>query len=249
MKKLTTGIVVLFMAALSFSAVLIDWTPTSGAGRTEDEYVGTGSKVWNFSENALFANNQIYGGFKYSWSSASDFSPALQVQASQMLLRIYCQDINSTNAMTGMLCWEPSSNVSVANVGDSLLSAAVSASGGGQTTIDYRFIINQGGIWYVSDTIKDNASASTTITVDPLDTAWRVISTTDYFFDANSQDAVVFDDIQAVGLYIDGYRVAADMNVKVTEFKFTAVPEPATVGILGLGGLIAYFMRKKKIVR
>jgi hypothetical protein len=76
---------------------------------------------------------------------------------------------------------------------------------------DVRFTINQGGVWYVSDS-KIASGTAQSWTLDPTISQWRTISTDGNYTIGGSAALVNFTDVQGVGIYLDTARDPAQQT-------------------------------------
>ncbi|MFA5688896.1 MAG: PEP-CTERM sorting domain-containing protein [Kiritimatiellales bacterium] len=106
-------------------------------------------------------------------------------------------------------------------------------------TSSTRFAIKVGSDWYVSETTYNQITSSfVTYSLDLLaDTEFRAVNFTPSVELAISTDPVVeFGDIAgnitAVGFFLDPNHGGATTTMRVDNFIVTAIPEPATLGLL-----------------
>lgn len=238
------------------ASLIVDYTPdgTTVNSRAADSDTQTGD-TWTFSEStALFlkagaGNMEIYGGMTTTWGATQDAAPAFR-QAAGGYLQVYVDTPNDTQgtSLKGMYAWRQSEFINggdAAQVGFSsgdTLSANFSILNGASR--DIRFTVKQGDTWYVSNQSKtDNTTG--TYSLDPSTyTGWAVMDTSDYSWGEFS--GTTFTDVQAVGLYMNYSKTDNNVQIRMDDFQVngTVVPEPATIGMLGLGSLLTLLVRR-----
>ncbi|TVP82448.1 MAG: PEP-CTERM sorting domain-containing protein [Puniceicoccaceae bacterium] len=116
------------------------------------------------------------------------------------------------------------------------------------TTVDVRFVVQQGGSYYVSNSGFSSLVANndlTTFSVDPAQTTWALIDTSDYSI--GSFSSVVLADVEAVGIYFNASRANQQTIISFNDFKVVDIPEPSTFGILvGLAILGLVVTRRRR---
>lgn len=116
-----------------------------------------------------------------------------------------------------------------------------------------RAVVLNGSTWYISQAENVNVSASSqkVVLTDAASALWAVwdpltsidASTLDF---TTTVAGSTFTDIQAVGFYQHMTKAATGPIYQVTKMDIgvTAIPEPATVGMLGLGTLVTLAVRR-----
>jgi len=264
-KKAIVGIgMALIMAVNVFSSVDIITLDRTGLSTvnapTEDTKIGN-ARIWNFSTNAVLStttgtNGILRGGAIIDTGSAESAVIFRLYGSTYGGLQISTSVPSTTGAgILGMIYWDRSDflNVSGTDIvgfraGDHLDVTFATLSNG--ALWDTRFAINENGNWYVSSA-ADSMTSGGTYSLDPTTTSWHELTISDgtnYNIATTASTGLTLDNVQGVGLYFDGTR-NGQVNLRIDGggFSVTAsvIPEPATVGILGLGGLFAYLMRKK----
>jgi hypothetical protein len=120
-----------------------------------------------------------------------------------------------------------------------------------------RWVVAVGGTLYASqETFTWSGTGGSVITSSGLTTTgWEAItpSANDLYIDFSSATFAAAPDltnISAAGVLSEqsgNYGAAASMNYRIN--SFTAIPEPATIGMLGLGTLITLVVRRRQILR
>ncbi|MFA5688201.1 MAG: hypothetical protein WC959_03490 [Kiritimatiellales bacterium] len=221
--------------AVSISAVtVVDYDRSEEAGtpntvgnsaRNPDVSTPT-ARMWNFStteellkDDVKGTNNTVYGGMNYSWTAVE----------TNVLFRYYNDAIQlsvggaGTDAdLTGIIFWDKSDFLNNADTqlvgfsGTDSLSASFETRSGG-TTWDIRFVINQGGTWYVSDQ-NITATGSGVFSSVPATGTWHAISTNGNYTISVTAEPITFDNVLAVGLYINGARKNGQVTVRINDF-------------------------------
>ena len=260
MKKIALLITV-GLFAMAHADVVVNFTAPAAtavnARAADTNIAGQGSAVWNFSDNSnpLFnktdiTNGKVHGGFITTWAGGSTYTPAFTMgtvsSANTIQLSVSAGTVNTT--LKGMLVWDKSDFLGAAQ------SQKISFSSGdyisyqtGPITLgtgDFRIAVKKGDDWYVSattghtgtTTYNNNTAALTALT-------WYDMDTSNYTI--GSVASITLSDIDAVGLYLSGARTGNLSRVSIQNFTVAAIPEPATIGMLGFGGLLAFLLRRQ----
>ncbi len=114
----------------------------------------------------------------------------------------------------------------------------------------FAFVVKNGISYYYSQS-SFSGDANTFTIEDPTAELWAqwdpTADPTDYMPTGSETFATqTFDDVQAVGLVIDSWRDQYAANAMFTDFQVDAViPEPATMALMGLGGLGVLLRRRR----
>lgn len=100
---------------------------------------------------------------------------------------------------------------------------------------------------YVGDEHHDVASGF--FSIDPASVSWRTISIDGSYTIGETASMIALDNIQSVGLYLNAARGANQTNIQFNDFQAnaTVVPEPAVVGLMGLGAFSARCLRRIRL--
>jgi hypothetical protein len=214
------------------------------ARAADTNIAGQGSAVWNFSDNSnpLFnktdiTNGKVHGGFITTWAGGSTYTPAFTMgtvsSANTIQLSVSAGTVNTT--LKGMLVWDKNDFLGAAQSQKISFSDGdyISYTTGPMTgTPDIRIVVKQGLDWYVSGmTGQAGTTAYSNNTAALAALTWYGIDTGTYAI--GSAKSITLTDIDAVGLSIQNFTVSA-------------IPEPATIGMLGLGGLVAVLLRRQR---
>lgn len=195
--------------------LVVDYDPPVGTGsvwsRDADSDTLNGD-TWNFSDSSALVpsgggqNDTIYGGLATTWSNG-DYSPNLRHISNAGGSRFQLQvNPGIPSAAKGMLLWIKKDFLNGGdsapvrfNTGASLsvnVTSSISAS-----SRDIRFVVNQGGTYYVADTAKTTPDIEL-YAIDPSATTWRTISTDGNYTIGSTPELLTLDDIRAVGLFV-----------------------------------------------
>jgi len=239
------------LVAMSASATLyVDYNLFGSVSVSRDADFGEGSvtnngDVWTFSDTTALApsaggqNDVIYGGVITSWSVESDYNPTFQHQSNGFQLQI--GDQGGTQAATGTYVWKQEDFLNGGDTGTISLgtgsSITINLAEAGAT--DYRAVVNQGGSYYVSQSV---ASDTADATFDLTATDWATLNTADYSYGTFS--ALTLDDVQSVGVWFDQSRNGLT-RFRVQDFQLNVIPEPATLGLVAAMGAGILFIRRR----
>lgn len=223
----------------AYAVVIVDY---AGGGATLNSRAADTAELmghtWNFSDTtALFnppsppgRNDTIYGGLITAWGVPQT------VLNNQLLVRqlgfdnsvqtyVNTGDNSGGTSFKGMYVWEKTDFLNGADsmklgfsAGDTL---AVNFTLLNATTRDIRFVVKQGGIWYISNQKKVDATVGIYSLEPAVFPSWAPVNTADYSIGTFSP--TVFTNIQAVGFYMDYSK--PDNNVQI---KFDGVQVNAT---------------------
>jgi hypothetical protein len=256
--KMMVMVVALGLSAQASLVVDYDGHATNNEqARTADSATSSG-QTWNFSTSSALItapgqNGKIYGGLVTAWGATTNYTPLVRDNKTPVLEVTVNPTASATEnaSAKGMLVWNKADFLtgSVQTVtfagGDSLY---LNISGWAATAKDVRFTINQGGVWYVSDS-KIASGTAQSWTLDPTTNQWRTISTDGNYTIGGSASSVNFSNVLGAGIYLDSATVnGAQMQLLFNDFKVnaTVIPEPATIGMLGLGALVVVIVRRMK---
>lgn len=239
-------------------------TTSSPRAKTTDT---TSGDTWAFSDTtALFAanggqNDRIYGGVNTVWVSTS-YNPTFTIGGATDPRRIVLQ-IHSDNttgpttpaSATGMYIWNKDDFLNGADTAtvalDTNSSMSINLQGNSGITRDIRFVVNQGGTYYVSETTKNTTGTGAFSLSSPSTINWAPIDTTTYAI--GSYSSLVMNNIQAIGLYFNFTTNSASQQIffSMDDFQasasLTAIPEPSTYAALaGLGALGLVIWRRRR---
>ncbi|MFA5688195.1 MAG: hypothetical protein WC959_03460 [Kiritimatiellales bacterium] len=232
MKKIILFLIAIPAAGILSAVEIVNFNRAGlgSVGSRKADVMKNSGYIWNFSDirpliaDAGGTNSAVHGGFITSWSPDAKYDSKLRWYDEGFQLFVYppLQDGYET-AGKGILVWNKTDFLAGAGKtatfsADDKLSAIFT--GISASTMDIRFVVRQGGVYYVSDA-KKKGSGAELFSIKPAAVQWRTISTEDYSI-GNSPVNVEFTDVQGVGLYMNVSRKGNQTNIKLKTFSATA---------------------------
>jgi hypothetical protein len=270
MKKTTLAIIgtsSLLLASSASATLVVDFTnanatsPVSASGKDIDTAT---SESWNFDHSSpLFngtvpgSNTRIYGGLNSTWANSfPSYNTTIQLLSAQP--RLYVQvnpatpsATNFNTAIEGAFVWKKEDFLNGGDVqtvqfnpGDTL-SVNLTQIPASAATVDIRFIIQQGGVYYVSNASKTTSTIEA-FSVTPTSTTWATLDTSNYAIGAFN--SIAFNSVQAVGLYVDIARTNAQVIFSFDDFQAnaTVIPEPSAFAALSGLSVLGMAARRRR---
>jgi len=237
-----------------------DLVTTSAATQNKlaDTYqiVSPADGVGGYDVNAAGQTRTFYGAQSTAWNSSIilqdrtrdennvfQWDPA-KIDYVQMVFNMPAEG----GAMTSMLAWESTQYLN-GSAARELQDMTVRFESRGEVGTTASFLIETSDGWYKS-VENSGLNSSTSVPVDwslgVADLSWVAFS--EYGLTGGAVPADE-NDIQSAGVYFAASSVNGGFTgTKVEYVNVTAVPEPATIGMLGLGALLTMFVRRRLIM-
>ncbi len=258
----------LLLTSAATAAVVVDFNNSNtGAfvGAAGIDTDSAGLDVWNFDDsNALFdgtvagSNTKIYGGMRMSWGGGGAYSSILRLLGNPNIalsVQLNPTNITGLNTVNGMLIWKKEdflnngSTQAVQFGSGNTLSInfnSFNTTSAPLTTADIRFVVKQGGSYYVSTTNKTDLTTGV-FSINPTSSTWASINTSTYAI--GSIGAITFNNIEAVGIYYNMSRTGGQLLAQFNDFQadLSVIPEPSTFAALaGLAALGLTATRRRR---
>ena len=131
-------------------------------------------------------------------------------------------------------------------------SSKLSVTMGAAQNFTARWVINDGGTFYVSSSTFALASGATTEVTDPNSLTWASYAPTTTLLNFNQSAATfssrTFTEVLGAGIYYENDLVTtadASPQMEMVKFSMDAVPEPGSLSLLAAAGLILLGRRRK----
>ena len=243
MRKIILGIMAAALSALSASAVMVvDFGSANGSVTTRDpDNITSLGTTWNFSDTQTLItskkgkNTTVYGGIVASWTTEQTNSYIPDIKLASKTPGIHVQVApaapeSKATAVKGILLWNKADFLNGMNAGMLGFIAGntlIADIGFMAKLAEFRFVVNQGGVYYVSNA---KSTAASVFMIDPTATLWRTISTDNKYTISEKTVPLSYNDIQAVGIYISGMRETEAMTRTAIDIKsFAADATPVAI--------------------
>ena len=221
---------------------------TASADRRGTRTAVTAGSPMLSSATADYTGPDVYGGYEsilFDTGSGNVLatSALIETSASNVSLRIGFNRASTIGAAASGLLYFQTGGSGISFNAASSLSLTTGAVGG---TMNTRWLVNDGGTFYVSSTTFLSAASTVTTLSDPNSISWLVYNPTISFLNLD-QSAVpaahTFTDIRSAGVYFeeDAIPNGANLYTSIDLLKFSVdavIPEPSVAFslVFGLGG-------------
>jgi hypothetical protein len=224
-----------FAAALSQAALVVDFnaqTQVSTGTLFSTSFAGTNLNLSaaDYSGAAMFGAYNENGGISYRVETDTALGASVRT---------------GTGTSSGMFAWDTGGGA-VFGVANDTIKANLSLMDSRVVTADFRFVVENAGSWYISETIATASDAA--ISANALSLAWSAYDVSTIAGVTNmggaSFDPVNFTDIGYAGAYLSvtGNRAG---NHGIKSLTVDAIPEPATLGLIAAMGGGLLFIRRR----
>jgi len=265
MKKLWISMVVVAMALASRAAV-VTWaaTETLVAATVRITANGDEDEAWNTSDTLMsaYGSNPGYKGAFWSHDSNAAGEADIGMLALQNAgltpldsLRV----VTRSTTTGGPAAIQTMFGIDTTALADTDTLSALSAQrvlgGTGADTGDVRWFVEAGSSLYVSEVMGTAGATESNFSLDSttalewfsFDGTANISTAIGSSIGTDTLANLGWSNINAAGLYFDMVNtVDANHTGELATFSTTAVPEPATVGMLGLGALITLLIRRMR---
>lgn len=267
--KVITLVMVVFAACALQGETIINWGGTGMATADNNLSLPTPTdtvtaRTWEYSattpllaSGGTYAGPTIYGALQTENASdgPTNFSSALvddKTGTNDDVITILLNSATNGDIVQGLVFFKKADFASLS--GDTItfdstssFTLGVTGNQGGGGNRGPRLAVLDGSSWYISSSVFGGFNGSLTIadlsaenfaSYDP--TGAPLNGTPTSFTTAGS----TFTDIQAVGYYFsNGTTSANKAGFNINNFQITAIPEPATLGLVGMAGALLLVFR------
>lgn len=260
MKRIITICIVSFVlgtAPFASAKLVVDYTHVAGNidARTAD-VSSDASRVWNFSDTTKLidevagvgeTNVTLYGGMTMTWSPSVTYNPYLRNNVANGFQATLGAPSQTGSSVKGVVVWNKADFINGADsetvafaAGDSISMNLTQVAGNPR---DLRFVIKQGGDYYISNQKKtDTATGTYSLEPNAFQT-WAPLSTADYSIGAFVA-GTTFTDVEAVGFYVDYSKTVTGVTaVKFDDFQVNIATgeEPPPSSTFTNGVIVNYY--------
>ncbi len=115
-----------------------------------------------------------------------------------------------------------------------------------------RYVIRDGSTYYVAN-IQADSDGTSTLTGDTAGLQWAAFNPDNFdSYDLSTDliaglsfSAMTFDNVTGGGVLGSSFQTGKPAELDIGTFELALIPEPATIGMLGLGAMITMFIRRK----
>lgn len=218
---------------------IVDYTPPGTNIRWRNPDFSTGTEArWNFDNNTPMVHAEsgvnaiIHGWINTSWAMESpDYTPNIRHFLDNGIQIQVARGAGVATSLQAVLLWKKEQFLNGANTvtmrfePGALMSASFNSIGAANREI--RFVVKQNGIYYVTiDRKTTNANSENPYIIDPTSMEWTTISADSSFTIGDAPlSNIHFDDIEAVGIYLDLSHPENQSNTIISGFTVTAVAD------------------------
>jgi hypothetical protein len=257
-KKRTIITAALLVGMGAQASVIVQWGEAGGANNIVGGSVffdaNTVTTSYSDSQADVIANGSYYNPndgtrsplFQVASSLSAFQSAQVQNTAAYDRFRLVAVTGAGTTRMETMAVWNDflTSDNEVTSFGWYGYSAVADSA-------DLRFIIKKStGDWYASTVTNWTGSAPQAISLaDASAASWFDFTPITAGTAAIGSEATIdMTDVVSVGFYIDQTDVGGDLAIYNGYFQTTAIPEPATLGIIAASGIGVLFIRRRFLI-
>jgi len=249
------------MAVASQAATIVNWGASGGSTTVVTSGAGTGAAAGlTYDLISPVAGDGGYTGQNFYGAQTEAFNATI---INQDLIRLpdgsrvanpdaidYMQLVHNgggaPDLLNAMVAFESQDWLATANDLESMTVRWESRGGDSSTA---SFLIETTDGWYKS--IENSVNTSTSVPMDwSLDLTGTGLGWVAFSEFGLSGGAVAADitDIQSAGVYFAAVNTSANFfGTKVEYVNVTTVPEPATIGMLGLGAVLTLLIRRRTL--
>jgi hypothetical protein len=196
----------------------------------------------------------FYGGADHSGSGGINDVPYLESSDNSWRYRLGPVAIG--DRMGALMLWKKVDFLNGGNAAAVSMDATSSFTvntdtfGSGFVNKEVRFVVQEGGSYYISDSVSSAIDSDVDSTLsNPESASWFAYDPATDMLAQGASATLAFIDITAVGVYVEfGSTAAGNQTLAINNFQVDAIPEPATIGLISVFSGAILFIRRRFMI-